>query len=93
MTLDLTGKLRPGDRKFRISTNMDLSWDRIFLAPHRDLVSVRMAEVAADGGSSLPGLPREFSPTAGGRTCWITPISTPPTPGCECPAPTPATAM
>ena len=35
MTLDLTGKLRPGDRKLRISTNMDLSWDRIFLAPHR----------------------------------------------------------
>ena len=40
MTLDLTGKLRPGDRKLRIATNMDLSWDRIFLAAHRDRSSV-----------------------------------------------------
>ena len=34
MTLDLTGKLRPTDRKLRIESNMELYWDCIFLAQH-----------------------------------------------------------
>jgi len=63
MTLDLTGKLRPDDRKLRISTNMDLSWDRIFLAPHRDGAAVTHTEIAARGADlHFLGFPREFSP-------------------------------
>jgi len=63
MTLDLTGKLRTGDRKLRISTNMDLSWDRIFMAPHRADAPVRLIEVAASGADlHFLGYPREFSP-------------------------------
>ena len=63
MTLDLTGKLRPDDRKLRISTNMDLSWDRIFLAPHRDGAAVTHTEIAARGADlHFLGYPREFSP-------------------------------
>jgi hypothetical protein len=63
MTLDLTGKLRPGDSKLRVATNMDLCWDRIVLAPHSADVPVRLTEAAA-GGADLHyrGYPREFSP-------------------------------
>ena len=63
MTLDLTGKLRPGDRKLRISTNMDLSWDRIFLATHRGEAAVKSTEIAARGADlHFLGYAREFSP-------------------------------
>ncbi|MCP4450732.1 MAG: CRTAC1 family protein, partial [Planctomycetes bacterium] len=33
MTLELTGHLRPTDSRVRISTNMELYWDQIFLSP------------------------------------------------------------
>lgn len=63
MTLDLTGKLLSGDRKIRIATNMDLSWDRIFLAAHRSEVALKQQEVAARSSDlHLLGFPREFSP-------------------------------
>ena len=82
----------PGDRKLRISTNMDLSWDRIFLAAHRAEASVKLTEVAARPIFTSWAIRASSPRTAGGPTCWITPISTPRTPGCECPAPTLATA-
>ncbi len=63
MTLDLTGKLLPGDRKLRISTNMDLSWDRIFLAPLEEGAVVKQTEVAARTADlHFLGYPREYSP-------------------------------
>ena len=63
MTLDLTGKLQAGDRTIRIATNMDLSWDRIFLAAHRSDVPITLNEVAATRGDlHFLGFPREFSP-------------------------------
>ncbi len=63
MTLDLTGKLRPDDHRLRISTNMDLSWDRIVLAPVREGAVVKLTEVAARGADlHFLGYPREYSP-------------------------------
>jgi hypothetical protein len=63
MTLDLTGKLQPGDRTIRISTNMDLSWDRIFLAAHRAEIPLKLKEVRPRSGElHYLGYPREYSP-------------------------------
>ena len=38
MTLDVTGKVLPGDQRIRISSNMELYWDRIFIAPILDFL-------------------------------------------------------
>jgi len=63
MTLEVTGKILPGDRRIRISSNMELYWDRIFLAVHRDDEPLAVREVAA-GSADLHflGYPREYSP-------------------------------
>ena len=34
MTIDVTGAVRPTDRKLRVSSNMELYWDRIYLGRH-----------------------------------------------------------
>jgi len=63
MTLDLAGKLRPGDRKLRIASNMDLYWDRISLARHLAGEPLRIKEVASAGADlHFLGYPREYSP-------------------------------
>jgi Tfp pilus assembly protein PilF len=63
MTLDVTGKLLPGDRKIRISSNMELYWDRIFLGVHRADAHLAMAEVPAAGADlHFLGYPHEYSP-------------------------------
>lgn len=63
MTLDLTGKLQPGDRKLRVATNMEISWDRIFLAPHLGAARPSIKEVAARSADlHFLGYPREYSP-------------------------------
>lgn len=63
MTLDLTGKLLPGDRKLRIATNMDLYWDRIFAALHDASAPLRIQEAAASSADlHFLGYPREYSP-------------------------------
>ncbi len=63
MTLDVTGKVLPGDRKLRIATNMDLSWDRIFLATHDADCRLKVREVAARSADlHFLGYPREYSP-------------------------------
>ncbi len=63
MTLDLTGKLLPSDRKLRIATNMDLYWDRIFAAMHDPSAGLRIQEVAASSADlHFLGYPREYSP-------------------------------
>ncbi|MBN2473343.1 MAG: VCBS repeat-containing protein [Pirellulales bacterium] len=63
MTLEVTGKLLPGDRRIRISSNMEIYWDRIFLARHLAETELRVSEVAA-GSADLHfrGYPREYSP-------------------------------
>jgi tetratricopeptide (TPR) repeat protein len=63
MTLDLSGKLRPGDRKIRISSNMEICWDRIFLAVHRTDAPLELAEASASSADlHFFGYPREYSP-------------------------------
>jgi len=63
MTLDVTGRLLPTDRRLRIVTNMELYWDQIFAArvpaptPLRiQAIPVRSAELR------FLGYPREYSP-------------------------------
>jgi hypothetical protein len=63
MTLDVTGKIRAGDRKIRIRSNMELYWDRIFLAVPRGDLAISASEVAARSADlHFLGYPREFSP-------------------------------
>lgn len=63
MTLDVSGKIVSGDRRIRISSNMEIYWDRVFLArPHGEAaVSYRTVEVA-DADLHFLGYPREYSP-------------------------------
>lgn len=63
MTLDVTGKVLPGDRYFRISTNMEIYWDRIFMAPVLDQTILSVKEVPVDSADlHFLGFLREFSP-------------------------------
>ncbi len=63
MTVELTGRLRPSDRRLRVSSNMELYWDRIFLARHLTQTPVKLTEVAARSADlHFRGYPREFSP-------------------------------
>jgi len=63
MTLEVTGKVRATDRRIRISSNMELYWDRIFLAEHIGPSKFTTTEVPA-GSADLHfrGYPREYSP-------------------------------
>jgi len=63
MTVDLTGQLRSTDRVLRVRSNMELYWDRVFLARHLAQASVKLTEVAARSADlHFRGYPREFSP-------------------------------
>ena len=63
MTLDLTGKVLPGDRKIRIASNMELYWDRIFLAEHFPAEKLALKESAVRSADlHFFGYPREYSP-------------------------------
>lgn len=63
MTVELTGLLQPADRRLRVSSNMELYWDRIFLARHLPDVPLKLTEVAARSADlHFRGYPREFSP-------------------------------
>jgi len=63
MTLDVTGKIRAGDRKIRISSNMELYWDRIFLAEHLGSAGLSVREVSVRSADlHFRGYPREYSP-------------------------------
>lgn len=63
MTLDVTGKILPNDRWIRISSNMEIYWDRIFAAAPLADAAVSWREVAV-GSADLHffGYPREYSP-------------------------------
>ncbi len=63
MTLDLTGHVLPTDRRLRVSSNMEIYWDSIFLAPHRADAELRLTErSAASAYLDYLGFPREYSP-------------------------------
>lgn len=63
MTVDLTGQLRSSDRGLRVTSNMELYWDRIFLARHLAQTPVKLKEAAASSADlHFRGYPREFSP-------------------------------
>lgn len=63
MTLDVSGKVLPTDRKLRVSSNMDLYWDQIQLAVHQRHTRLRIQEVAAQSAElQFFGFPREYSP-------------------------------
>jgi len=63
MTLDMTDKLLPGDEKIRISSNMELYWDRIFLAPILGGPGLTMTQAPVKSAKlHFFGYPREYSP-------------------------------
>ncbi|MEJ2703952.1 MAG: ASPIC/UnbV domain-containing protein, partial [Sedimentisphaerales bacterium] len=63
MTLDVTGKVLPSDRRIRISSNMELYWDRIFIAPVLNEAGLRVREVAVKSADlHFLGYPQEYSP-------------------------------
>ena len=62
MTLELTGKLLPSDRRIRISGNMEIYWDRIFLAEHLEGVAVLREVAAGSADLHYRGYPREYTP-------------------------------
>ena len=63
MTLEVTGKVLPTDRRIRISSNMELYWDRIFLADHAADASVSLKEMSPRSADlHFRGYPREYSP-------------------------------
>ncbi|MCS7237378.1 MAG: FG-GAP-like repeat-containing protein [Thermoguttaceae bacterium] len=65
MLLELTGLLKPGDRKFRIETNMEIHWDRFALgiaeAELQRQVAIRQLRPSS-AHLSFYGFPREYSP-------------------------------
>jgi tetratricopeptide (TPR) repeat protein len=63
MTLDVTGKLLPTDRRIRIESNMELFWDRVFLGEHLGDSTTATSERQADEADlHFLGYPREYSP-------------------------------
>ncbi len=63
MTLDVTGKLLPSDRRIRISSNMELYWDQIFVAPVLENAGLRIQELPVKSADlHFLGYPQEYSP-------------------------------
>jgi hypothetical protein len=63
MTVDLTGRLAPGDRRLRVETNMEIHWDQAFLADASAVGDLRVTELQADTAAlGFRGYPPEESP-------------------------------
>ncbi len=63
MTLDVTAKVLPGDQRIRISSNMELYWDRIFMACILEDVELNVRQVPVKSADlHFKGFPREYSP-------------------------------
>lgn len=63
MTFDLTNVLKPGDRKIRVITNMEIYWDTVFLAAtskQQTLTGHRFS--VAKARLDYRGFPKEYSP-------------------------------
>jgi hypothetical protein len=61
MTLDVTGRILPTDQKIRISSNMEIYWDRIFLAQHVAGAQLSLHDAPAVADLHFLGYPREYS--------------------------------
>ena len=62
-TIDLTGKLTPSSRKIRLTTNMELFYDQIFLAKHIGMEQIRIHKTAlVKSNLRYAGFAREYSP-------------------------------
>jgi hypothetical protein len=71
MAIDLSGKLLPGDAKIRVASNMEIYWDRIFLAPCPAKAPIRVREIAARSADlHFRGYPREYSPDGREPRVW-----------------------
>lgn len=67
MTVELTHLLRPGDSRFRIRSNLELYWDRVFLAAVESISPHRIHEISASRAElRYLGFPREYSPDGKG---------------------------
>ncbi|GAB4138900.1 MAG: hypothetical protein Kow0040_26580 [Thermogutta sp.] len=67
MTVELTHLLRPGDSRLRIRSNLELFWDRLFLAAVEDVAPSRIHEIPASRAElRYLGFPREYSPDGKG---------------------------
>ncbi len=62
MTLEVTGQVLPTDRRLRLSSNMELYYDRIFLAPLLDTELHVQEAAVTEADLHFFGYPREFSP-------------------------------
>jgi Tfp pilus assembly protein PilF len=63
MTLDVTGRVLPSDRRIRISSNMELYWDRIFIASILEMPRLLIQEVPVKNADlHFLGYPRQYSP-------------------------------
>ncbi len=82
MTVELTGKIRPTDRRLRVSSNMEIYWDQVFLAPHDAGSELRIQEVAPrEADLHFRGYPASTLPTAGSPTSATTIILIATSPG------------
>lgn len=60
MTVDLSGLLRPGDRKLRVETNMVIRWDRAFLGLVHPKADLRLSALSPDRAElEFRGFPAE----------------------------------
>ena len=72
MTVELTGKILPSDRRLSISSNMEIYWDRIFVGVHLDHVPLQLQEIACKTPISTSVATRNRTlPTADDPNCTI----------------------
>jgi len=63
ITIDLTGKLSPNDRKLRISTNLEIYYDQMFIAADRGTDGFAISTIPmARADLRRLGFPLEYSP-------------------------------
>ncbi len=66
ITVDLTGKLAPNDTKLRISTNLEVYYDQIFIAADEGTEELVVRTVPlAEASLRRLGFPQEYSPDGG----------------------------
>jgi hypothetical protein len=63
MTLDVTGRVLASDQRIRISSNMELYWDRVFIASVPETPQLHVQEVSVKNADlHFLGYPRGYSP-------------------------------
>ncbi len=63
MTLDVTGRVLASDQRIRISSNMELYWDRIFIASIAEMPELHVQKVSVKNADlHFLGYPRGYSP-------------------------------